>query len=86
MYEVLISHEAAKSYRKQDTKTKQRLNRCIERISQDPLSDPHVKRLHGPLQGKLRYAMGGLRIVYTVDADKQIVSIVSIKNRGEAYK
>ena len=42
--------------------------------------------LHGPLQGKLRYAIGGLRIVYTVDTEKQIVSIVSIRNRGEAYK
>jgi len=29
MYEVLVSHEAEKYYKKQDNDTKQRLNKCI---------------------------------------------------------
>ena len=30
MYEVLISHEAEKYYKKQDNDTQRRLNKCID--------------------------------------------------------
>jgi len=32
MYEVLISHEAEKYYKKQDKDTKRRLNKCIDNL------------------------------------------------------
>jgi hypothetical protein len=47
MYEVLISHEAEKYYKKQDRDNKLRLNKCIYNLSQEPLSGSHIKRLHG---------------------------------------
>jgi mRNA-degrading endonuclease RelE of RelBE toxin-antitoxin system len=55
MYEVFISHEAEKYYKKQDKDTKQRLNKCIDDLRSEPLSGPHIKRLHGELEGKYRY-------------------------------
>ncbi len=43
MYEVLISHEAEKYYKKQDKDTKRRLNKCIDNLRIEPLSGPHLK-------------------------------------------
>jgi mRNA-degrading endonuclease RelE of RelBE toxin-antitoxin system len=63
MYEVLISHESEKYYKKQDKDTKRRLNKCIDSLSQQPVFGTHIKRLHGQLEGKYRYEMGGFRIV-----------------------
>jgi len=73
MYEVVISHEAEKHYKRQDTKAKRKINRCIDTLEKDPLSGAHVKRLHGQLEGKYRLAMGGLRIIYDVETEKKIV-------------
>jgi mRNA-degrading endonuclease RelE of RelBE toxin-antitoxin system len=36
MYEVLISHEAEKYYKKQDKDTKRRLNKCIDALGREP--------------------------------------------------
>jgi len=86
MYEILISHEAEKYYKRQDKDTKQRLNKCIENMSKEPQSGPHIKRLHGELEGKYRYEMSGIRIVYEVNIKDKIVEIKSIKGRGDVYK
>ncbi len=51
MYEVFISHEAEKYYKKQDKDTKRRLNKCIDNFRNEPVSGPHIKRLHGELEG-----------------------------------
>ena len=86
MYEVFISHEAEKYYQRQDKDTKRRINRCIEIIGQEPLSGFHVKKLHGNLEGKYRYAIGGVRIVYEVDTKNKTVEIKAIGRRGDVYK
>src|SRR4030043_2403425 len=86
MYEVLISHEAEKYYKKQDKDTKRRLNKCIENLAEGPIFGIHIKRLHGELEGKYRYDMGGFRIVYEVNIKNKTVEIKSIKGRGDIYK
>jgi uracil-DNA glycosylase len=42
MYEVLISHEAEKYYKKQDKDTKRRLNKCIDALGREPLFGQHI--------------------------------------------
>lgn len=86
MYEVLISHETEKYYKKQDRDTKRRLNKCIDNLRSEPLSGPHIKRLHGELEGKYRYEVGGLRIVYEVNTKNKTVEIKAIRSRGDVYK
>ncbi|MEW5744229.1 MAG: type II toxin-antitoxin system RelE/ParE family toxin [Nitrospirota bacterium] len=86
MYEILVSHEADKQYKRQDKDTKRRLNKCIDELSKDPLSGSHIKKLHGDLKGKYRYRMGDIRIVYAVNVKSKTVEIVSIKSRGDVYK
>ncbi len=86
MYEVLISREAERYYKKLDKNTKQRINRCVGSLAREPLSGRHIKKLWGKLQGKYRYAIGSLRIVYEVDTRNKIVKIKAIRCRGDVYK
>ncbi len=86
MYEVFISHEAEKYYKKQDKNTKRRLNQCIDNLSIEPLSSPHIKKLHGILEGKYRYRIGDIRIIYEVNIENKTIEIKSIKGRGDVYK
>lgn len=86
MYEVLISHEAEKYYKKQDKDTKRRINRCIDSLGKEPLSGPNIKRLHGKLEGKCRYRIGDIRIIYEVNTKSKTVEIKSIGGRGDVYK
>lgn len=86
MYEVLISHEADKYYKKQDKNSKQRINKCIDNLSRAPFFGTHIKRLHGELEGKHRYEVGGIRIVYEVNTKNKTVAIKSIRYRGDIYK
>lgn len=86
MYEVFVSHEAEKYYKKQDKDTKRRLNKCIDNLSREPIFGPHIKRLHGKLEGKYRYEIGGFRIVYEVNIKNKAVEIKSVRGRGDVYK
>ncbi len=86
MYEVLVSHEADKYYKKQDKDAKKRINKCIDMLSKEPLVGPHIKKLHGELEGKHRYEIGGIRIVYEVNISKKIVEVKAIRSRGDVYK
>jgi mRNA interferase RelE/StbE len=86
MYEVLISHEAEKYYKRLDKNTKQRINQGIRHLVEEPLSGFHIKKLWGELEGKYRYAIGDLRIVYEVDTKNKIVQVKAIKSRGDVYK
>jgi len=86
MFEILVSHEADKYYKRQGRDTKRRINNCIDNLSQEPLLGPHIKKLHGELEGKYRYEVGGIRIVYEVNIKGKIVEIKAIRGRGDVYK
>jgi len=86
MYEVYISREAEKYYKKLDKRSKERINNSISSISKEPLSRVHIKKLRGVLEGKYRYAIGSLRIVYEIDSKNKIVRIKAIRSRGDVYK
>ena len=86
MFEVLVSHEADKYYKKQDRDTKRRINKCIDNLSREPLFDPHIKKLHGELEGKHRYEVGGIRMVYEINTKIKTVEIKAIRSRGDVYK
>jgi len=86
MYEVYVSREAEKYYKKLDKRSKERINNSISSISKEPLSGVHIKKLWGELEGKNRYAIGSLRIVYEVDTKNKVVKIKAIRSRGDVYK
>ena len=86
MYEVYISREAEKYYKKLDKRSKVRINNSISSISKGPLSGVHIKKLWGELEGMYRYAIGSIRISYEVDTKNKVVKIKAIRSRGDVYK
>lgn len=86
MYEVLVSDEAGKYYKRLDKNTKQRINKCMEIIGNNPLYGSNIKKLHGELESKYRYALSNLRIVYTIDIEAKKVKVKAIGTRDDIYK
>ncbi len=53
-----------------------------------PLRHPNptvIRRLKGEYRGFLRYRLGALRIIYSVDQEERTISIVAIDQRGDVY-
>ena len=86
MYKTFPHKKAVKYYESLDDKTARKINKAIEVISKNPLEGPHIKRLRGTFEGKYRYSVGDLRIVYSVNREEKTVLIEAIGPRGDIYK
>ena len=86
MYRVEFYKQAARYYEILDAKVRRRINEAIENMAQNPPEGPHIKRLKGKLEGKYRYSVGGLRVIYAVDEDHEIIYVEAIGPRGDVYK
>jgi mRNA interferase RelE/StbE len=86
MFNINLTKEAAKYYRKCDKKTKRLLNECFQTLKESLSESPNVKRLHGELEGLYRYRMGSLRLICSIDEENSTVIIVAIGSRGDIYK
>lgn len=83
-FRVALSKNALKYYQKVDTDTAARLDRCFKSLEQDPLGGGDIKLLRG-IEGRYRYRVGKLRVIYGVDLEERVVKIFVIQPRGEAY-
>jgi mRNA interferase RelE/StbE len=86
MYEIELSRSAAKYYNDLDEKRARIINRCFETLSENPFYHPNIKKLHGEFEGSYRYRIGDLRIIYSVDNEKNLIFIELIVQRGKAYR
>lgn len=86
MYEILLSREAVKFYQKQNIALKSKLNRAIDVLSTDPISNHQVKKLHGQLGNCYRLRSGDIRIVFEVDHKSKKVLIKAIDHREGIYR
>ena len=86
MYEVRLTREAHSFYRNADEALARRLNRCFDQLAQDPRGHPNARRLKGPFTGFWRYRVGDWRVVYSVDDDEMVVTVMLIAHRSEAYR
>ena len=71
-----------KYYKRQDKDTKRRLNNCIDNLSREPLSGPHIKDYMVNLRVNtvMKLALSG--VVYEVNVKDKTVEIKSIGGRG----
>jgi len=86
MYKAQPHKRAAKYYKSLDAKTAKRINRAVEKIMENPREGQHIKKLMGEHEGKYRYEVGDLRIIYRILEDEKIVLIEAIGPRGDIYK
>jgi mRNA interferase RelE/StbE len=85
MYEVLLTREALRTYRRVDRPLLQKLNRCIQNLASNPHSHPNIKQLKGVLRGRFRYRVGDWRVVYQIDESEKRVTVLVIGHRSSAY-
>lgn len=83
-FRIALSKEALKYYSKVSTTTAVRLDKCFARLESEPLKGSSIKPLQG-MEGKYRYRIGSLRIIYAIDLSKRIVNVLAIFPRGQGY-
>jgi mRNA interferase RelE/StbE len=84
-YRPLLSDEAAKTILRADSKLRARLQKRIRELA----DDPYDSRLSSPLTGRgnvRKSRVGGWRILFTVDRERQLVQIASVDTRGQVYR
>jgi mRNA interferase RelE/StbE len=82
-----IKPTAEKSYRKLDKKTRGRIKEALLKLekSDNPFLEQQVRALTGELKRDFRLRVGDLRILFTPDKKRKVISIYAIIHRGKAY-
>lgn len=84
MYTLLIRHSAERDLRRLPCDLFERINERILSLREYPR--PHgVRKLVGAQEG-WRVRVGDYRILYQIDDDAQMVTIVRVKHRRDAYR
>lgn len=86
MYKIKLAKEAVKFAEKCDKNTKERIKEAIKKISQSPYVGKNIKKLKDKFPPLYRYRVGNIRIIYQIQKEEEVVFIVTIKYRGDAYK
>jgi mRNA interferase RelE/StbE len=85
-----LSSQARKFLAKRDRKSQHQIAAALDFVSSvSPFHHPNptaIKRLHGKFEGLHRFRVGRIRIIYSVDQSVQSIDIISIDDRGDAYK
>jgi mRNA interferase RelE/StbE len=85
MYEVVLHPKAQAFYLRADKALAKKITRCLEQLEQNPRFHPNIKALKGSLSGYYRYRISDYRVIYSIDDQVMVVSVVEIVHRGEAY-
>jgi mRNA interferase RelE/StbE len=63
-----------------------KLDRCFEILKIDPRNYPNIKSLKGELSGYYRYRVGDYRVIYEIDDNSKLVTILLIAHRSRVYE
>jgi mRNA interferase RelE/StbE len=78
--------KAEQTFARADVALAKKLARSFKLLEADPLRHPNIKPLVGTLKGLFRFRVGDYRIVYQIDVRSEVVYVVRIVNRKEAYE
>ena len=85
-WEIVLARPAEKAYDRATKDVRKRLDGCFEDLEKNPLYGNNIKALTGQLKGLYRYRVGEWRVIYRLKIEKQVVEIIAILPRGNAYK
>ena len=85
MFRVDFTDEARDTYADADGPLARKIDRCVVQLQSDPRASNNAAAMTGPDAGKWRYRVGNHRVVYTIDDDREVVTIVRIAPRGSVY-
>jgi mRNA interferase RelE/StbE len=82
--QVTYRKQALKDLRRMQAKTATAFQRAFRKLADDPQrQDLDVKKLQGREGYRLR--IGGYRAIFTMDRKIEIIDVLAIANRGDAY-
>jgi len=83
IYAILVERYAQKQILKLDKKVIPLIKTAIAKLAENPRPNGY-KKLKG--EDAYRIRVGDYRIIYEIDNDKIIVTVVSVGHRKEVYK
>jgi mRNA interferase RelE/StbE len=86
MFEVILSPEAQEFFTAADRPLASKLARCFAQLEREPRRHAGIKMLAGSLAGRRRYRVGDWRVVFSIDAERNRVLVLSIAHRREIYE
>lgn len=84
MYRDRWSQTAAEFYEGLQKNLRSRVDEAVRTLLEDPAAPPS-KMLKGPLRGKRSRRVGNLRLIYTIDREAELVDILVLAWRRDAY-
>jgi mRNA interferase RelE/StbE len=85
-YTVVISIDAGEFFESASATLQKKLDRCFERLKINPRNHPNIKFLKGELSGYSRYRVGDYRVIYEINDDLKLVTIIFIAHRSKVYQ
>lgn len=85
MYTVRLTEDAQGAFEDADAPLQRKLERCWDTLARDPRRHPNIRKLKGKLSAYYRYRVGAWRVLYRIDGAQQLVWVVAIEHRREAY-
>ncbi len=82
-YKVIVKKSVAKDLRNIVKKDVQRILAAIKDLADNP-RPPQSKKLSG--QERYRLRQGNYRILYSIEDEKLVVSVVKVGNRRDVYR
>jgi len=83
-YAVVFARSARKELEALDELLASRVLRRIEKLEDDPRPGG-VRKLRGA-SGLWRLRVGDYRVLYAIDDDRNLVDVIAIRHRNEAYR
>ena len=86
MYDIVYSKQARAALRQHPAKRAARILEVLEMIAADPFtSHRNVKPIKG-VEGAFRCRFGNWRLLYHVDTEARVLTVLNIRPRGGAYR
>jgi mRNA interferase RelE/StbE len=84
-YRTTFSRASRRYLERMSSRERRRIRKAIESLSMfEERTDLDVKRLGSKHEYRLR--VGGFRVVFVADPDLQIIKILAVRPRGDAYR
>ena len=85
MYEIFFTKQADRALRKMSRKTARLIREKLDQLAQDPYArNPNVTKLQGRPGYRLR--VGDWRVIYELEDDRLVITVLKVAPRGGVYR
>jgi mRNA interferase RelE/StbE len=82
-YEILLREQASKAFRRLDKPIRQRVQRTVDRLAEDPRPAQATQLVGDPSTWRVRVGDG--RILYQIHEDRLVIVVLDFEHRSKAY-